>query len=238
MILYFIRHAQSINNALWGTSERPEYVLDPPLTEVGHQQAAHLARFLKEGSANGEAIREGNPPGFGITHLYCSLMTRAIQTGQAVAGELGLPLVAWTDLHEYGGVRLYDPDTEIYNPFPGNPREHFDENHPNLVLPPDLKPGQGWWSRPSETREECVARSQRLLAELLEKHGGTEHVVVLISHGAFFKFFTAAVLGMATTEGYRFEPYNTGITRFVFKEDRTTTNYMNRITHLPLELVT
>ena len=105
MELYFIRHGQSINNANW---EDPTYqsVPDPWLTETGLAQAQHLARFLGErqerdpsGKWNGQ-----NQHGFGLTHLYTRLMVRAVKTATPVAKNLTLPLVAWPEIHETGGM--------------------------------------------------------------------------------------------------------------------------------------
>jgi 2,3-bisphosphoglycerate-dependent phosphoglycerate mutase len=101
MQFYFIRHGQSENNALWkrtGSSKgRSE---DPGLTEVGQQQAEFVAQFLRR--ANPLDLQSGgsggdiqNVAGFGITHLYSSLMVRSVATGTAIAKALDLPLVAW-----------------------------------------------------------------------------------------------------------------------------------------------
>src|SRR5215213_7908064 len=94
MQLYFIRHGQSANNALWdntgGSKGRSE---DPELTEVSRRQAALLAQYLSE---------NGNR--FGFTHLYTSLMIRSVETAIAVGQSLNLPVHAWEDIHESGGI--------------------------------------------------------------------------------------------------------------------------------------
>ena len=51
MQLYIIRHAQSYNNALTDWTER---VSDPPLTELGEQQADLLAAYLASTPAEAE----------------------------------------------------------------------------------------------------------------------------------------------------------------------------------------
>ena len=68
MELYLIRHGQSTNNR--GDARVP----DPPLTELGKQQADRTGKAL------------GN---LGITRLYCSAMLRAVQTAAIVGGHLG-----------------------------------------------------------------------------------------------------------------------------------------------------
>ena len=98
MQLYFIRHGQSENNALWmSTGSHIGRSEDPGLTEVGQQQSEFLAQFLSQAdpdvAVNGRDIQ--NVAGFGITHLYTSLMVRAVATGTIIARTLDLPLVAW-----------------------------------------------------------------------------------------------------------------------------------------------
>ena len=84
MDLYIIRHGQSTNNVI---EEVPGYesqrVSDPPLTELGKQQAEKVAEFIST-TANPDqqiykqaATAQLNGGGIGITHLYCSAMHRA-----------------------------------------------------------------------------------------------------------------------------------------------------------------
>jgi len=111
MQLYYIRHAQSFNNALYAIngslSERSD---DPELTEVGIQQAKILAGFLGRNTTDNQIDPNDtqNISGFHITHIYTSLMVRAVATGVWIARQLDLPLYGWVDLHEWGGVYLED----------------------------------------------------------------------------------------------------------------------------------
>lgn len=54
-------------------------------------------------------MRKGfqNRAEYGLTHLYCSLMERAVQTGSIIASILDVPLFGVPDLHEVGGI-YYD----------------------------------------------------------------------------------------------------------------------------------
>jgi len=243
MQLYFIRHGQSGNNLLWaqtGSSQgRSE---DPALTPTGQQQAQHVARFLNQNStiANSApgAWATQNVNGFGITHLYCSLMIRAVATGTAIATEIGLPLIAWKDLHETGGIHCINQETGEYIGLPGKNRAYFRNNFPNLVLPDDLG-AEGWWNRPFEKREERAPRAQRVLRELLERHGGTDDRVAMVSHGGFHIWFLASILNLSNRNGYWFTLNNTAMTRIDFENDsRVNLVYMNRADYLPRELIT
>ena len=104
MVLFFVRHGQSANNALYDTTGGDDgRVMDPELTPAGVQQAARVAETLRCGQPLLRMNGSGGE-GFGLTHLYSSLMVRAAHTGQAIAQALGLPLLGWTDLHEGGGI--------------------------------------------------------------------------------------------------------------------------------------
>ena len=239
MQLYFIRHGQSENNRLWAlTGSFEERTEDPELTEVGWEQAQHLARFLgRRGISVKTPYDVQNLGGFHLTHLYCSLMVRAVATGAMVAQELGLPLVAWADIHEIGGINRLDKETGERHGLPGKNRAFFQENYPDLVLPEWLG-DEGWWNRPFEDREQGIARAQNLLQELLERHGGTDDRVALISHGGFGGHLLRALLGVPDEVRHWISFSNASITRVDFDEERAWLCYSNRADFLPPELIT
>jgi 2,3-bisphosphoglycerate-dependent phosphoglycerate mutase len=240
MQLYFIRHGQSENNALWmSTGSHIGRCEDPGLTEVGRRQTDLLARFLGQAdpnlAANGSDLQ--NVAGFGITHLYTSLMVRAVATGTIIADALGLPLVAWEDLHEWGGIYLKDEQTDERTGLPGRNRAYFETHYPDLVLPDSLGEA-GWWNRPFEEPELRLPRAQRVLRDLLERHGGTDDRVTVVSHGGFFNYLLAAILDMPGRESYRFVLNNAGLSRIEFHDEDTWLVYLNRVDFLPRELIT
>lgn len=111
MQLYIIRHAQSVNNAIWAaTGSGNGRLSDPPITDLGHQQARHLADHLANAKTNlsDDYADISNRSGFVLTHLYSSLMLRAVQTGHYIADTLDMPLHAWEIIHEWGGI--YEDD--------------------------------------------------------------------------------------------------------------------------------
>lgn len=241
MQFYFIRHAQSENNLLWiNTGSSKGRSADPDLTARGRQQAEHLARFLCGSAAAPPTTYDNqNIAGFGITHLYCSLMLRAVETGVTVARALALPLIAWTDIHECGGIWIHpnDDETAEKQGLAGNDRAFFTARYPELVLPNSLD-GAGWWNRPFEERAQRPERARRVLRELLERHGQTDDRVAFISHGGFYHHFIAALLELPQTEGYWFILNNVAITRIDFNEHGVDLTYMNRVDFLPKELIT
>lgn len=240
MQLYFIRHGQSQNNALWEqTQDVNSFIVDPELTEIGHRQADLLATFLSQSQP-----KHGDPKwdpqnltGFGITHLYTSLMLRAVQTGNAISKRLGLPLKAWIDLHERGGLVLDELPHEDPVGYPGPNRQFFETHHPHLVLPDEL--GQeGWWNRPWENQVQRRERAARVAAELLKRHGDSDDRVAIVSHGGFYIHLISALFGFSDESGWWFLMNNTSISRIDFFSQEIQLIYHNRVAHLPAALIT
>lgn len=242
MQLYFIRHAQSENNQLWArTGSMTGRMPDPDLSPTGRQQAPVLAEFLQERSQRAETPTRRHDPqnvdGIAITHLYCSLMVRAVTTGAAVARALDLPLVAWQDLHESGGIFETDAETEERIGLAGGDRAHFERHYPDLVLPESLG-DEGWWNRPFEALEERPVRARRVVHDLQEWHGDSDDRVAVISHGGFYNHLLRAILDLPEDQRLWFSLSNTGITRIDFEDNEVWVAYMNRLEFMPGELVT
>ncbi|HES77278.1 MAG TPA: histidine phosphatase family protein [bacterium] len=241
MQFYFIRHGQSTNNRLYAQAgSRQERSPDPELTEVGQQQAHYVADFLYRDdgvSVEEDAYDPQNVHRFGITHLYTSLMVRAVATGAVIARALGLPLLGWKDLHETGGMFLEDAETGDLIGQPGETRAYFTAHYPDLVLPESVTEN-GWWNRSFEPYEERPARAQRVLQDLMGRHGGTDHRVAVVSHGGFFNHLLMAILNMPEEGAPWFLINNTAITRVDFNAEGTTVVYVNRADFLPRTLLT
>jgi 2,3-bisphosphoglycerate-dependent phosphoglycerate mutase len=236
--LYFIRHAQSANNKLYEeTGSWDGRDSDPELTALGHQQARLLAEHLACANGEGPGRDFINRRGFGLTQLYTSLMVRAVATGVYLAEALGLPLQAWEDLHEVGGIFSIDTETGEHIGQPGRPRSEFAARFPQLELPATLGE-DGWWNRSPESIDWQVRRARRFVYDLLERHGGTEDRVAVISHGGFYNYVLAELLGTQAENGFWFGINNTGITRLNFSSEGIGLAYANRLEHLPAELIT
>jgi 2,3-bisphosphoglycerate-dependent phosphoglycerate mutase len=239
MELYFIRHGQSENNLMYAsTGASNGRSQDPELTETGRRQAESLARFLHHSDTSSIVKQPDhqNIVGFGITHLYTSLMVRAVATGTVIARALNLPLVAWEDLHETGGIYLDDVPTGTHVGQPGKDRAYFQANYPQLVLPESLGDA-GWWNRPFEEREQRPVRSQRVVRDLLARHGGREDCVAVISHGGFYNVLLRTIFQVEREDCW-FGLNNAAITRIDFNADGVALEYMNRIDFMPKDLVT
>jgi len=211
---------------------------DPELTEKGWKQAEHLANFLKNGPARGGTLPPGEKlEGFRITHLYSSLMVRAVSTGTIVSRAIGVPLHAIEEIHECGGIYLDDEKTGEPVGMAGKSRQYFQETFPDCVLPENIKV-DGWWARSFETEEERLPRARRFMAGLLEKHGNTHDRVAMISHAGFYNELLAAILDWPRPHSTWFNLFNTGITCIKFHLGETIVLSMNRTDHLPYDLIT
>ncbi len=249
MELYIIRHAQSENNALWArTGQETGRKPDPELTDAGHQQAQLLAQYLaQQPTANGldEAAQQHNRHGYSFTHLYTSLMLRAVQTSHYVAEALDMPLHVWEEIHEWGGIYQKNMETGERVGLPGATGAELAARFPQLVLPAERRNGDGWWNRPFEPREETRERAQRFLEALLDRHGQTEDQVALVTHGGFSYALLMVLLpfsGQNTMSDRRcdvwFTMNNTSISRIDFGLDFCSIRYVNRVEHLPTDLIT
>jgi len=238
MELYFIRHAQSANNKLYDeTGAWNKRDSDPELTELGHEQARRLAEPIA--CANGSTPRRDyvNRGSFGFTHLYSSLMVRALATAAYLSAALDLPLVVWEDLHEVGGIFYIDDETGERIGQPGKTRSELAARFPQAQLPETLGE-DGWWNRSHESVELQSRRARRLVSALVERHGGSDDRVAVVSHGGFYNLVLAELLTTQADNGFWFIINNTGITRLNFEAEGIGLAYANRLEHLPAELIT
>ena len=234
MILYLIRHGQSANNLLaeqlkeragpypFETYMR-QRVAEPPLTELGEQQASRLITYFVD---------------VAISRLYCSPMLRTMQTIQPVAGALDLSPSVWLDLHEHGGVFLRPgPDAEAVG-FPGLSRAEMSQKFPGYRL--DVVGECGWWQGGEEDRASCHARAVRVAEALhqMAKDSEEDEGIAAVSHGTFMDSLLKALLGRLPGNDIYFNHHNTGITRVDFTPSRSdnsmvvTVRYTNRADHL------
>lgn len=197
MRFVLIRHGQSTNNLLWAQTRATEGRLpDTPLTDLGHEQARRLA----------DALAGGVLP-WKLTHLYTSLMTRAVQTAAPIAEALDLPLHTRVDGFEVGGP--FDEDAGGNRTHhPGANRSALLEVSPRLQLADDIAE-EGWWKGPYETADAVPARAKKLVAEMREAHG-PDDVVGLVTHGFFTQFLLLELLAVESSSVW-FTIHNTAV---------------------------
>jgi 2,3-bisphosphoglycerate-dependent phosphoglycerate mutase len=112
-------------------------------------------------------------------------MVRALATASYLSAALNLPLVVREDLHEVGGIFVIDDETGERIGQPGKSRSELAARFPQAELPPTLAES-GWWNRPHESVELQIRRARRFVYDLIERHGGSDDRVAVISHGGFY----------------------------------------------------
>jgi 2,3-bisphosphoglycerate-dependent phosphoglycerate mutase len=256
MQLYFIRHGQSTNNALPddfednGSHDRSE---DPDLTPRGIRQAKLTAQALAHKDLSlplphtpyGDKDFQ-NRRGFGLTHLYSSLMIRAVHTGTIIGDHLGLPLTANLDLHECGGIYLQKEtnNNKVIEILHGKGKSWFARHYPNLQFTSQIAE-DGWWPGGKEDYPPRIERAFRVIEFLKDRHAGKDDRVGIITHGSFFSLLFRAFFKLdlhilrTADQPYRLIYNNCGITRIDVTDARHfELIYLNRTCHLPDELIT
>ncbi|MCP4431257.1 MAG: histidine phosphatase family protein [Gammaproteobacteria bacterium] len=246
MKLYLIRHAQSANNQLWNGSDQVDgRQPDPEITDIGHRQAEllgeHLAHPLAEPRQH--PYLPVDDSGFGLTHLYCSLMTRSILTAQYIANQCEIEQQALPDIFEKNGVYEFDEQGEMQG-LPGPGREYFANRFPLLNLPESIGEN-GWWDRPAEDHEEFIGRVRSVVRSLKQQAIDAKTNIAMVVHSDFIDQFVNELMGV-TRHGNNYKSdwvanwafHNTSISRFDFNNGAHSVVYLNRIDHLPAELVT
>lgn len=247
MELYLIRHGQSVNNALM--EDQYLRVADPELTDIGKLQAQRLAEYLAT-ALNHDALVRHQPDAperqqhhaYGLTHLYCSAMHRALQTAQPIAQALGVPTRVWLDIHEHGGIYLKREG--VAEGFGGRTRGQILAEFPDYELDDVKITDDGWWlpQNGEEDLAACQGRAIRV-AETLNAWASDParvgHRVGLVSHGTFIDALIKALLNNLPSASYYHLHYNTGFTRLDLRPGHEThIRYINRITHLEPALIT
>lgn len=235
MELYIVRHAQSANNALADASQR---VCDPALTELGRRQTEILARHLATGvcpeAAHYEPGRDRR--GFGLARLYTSPMRRALQTAQPTGRALRLRPIVWVDLHEEGGVFLDHGDGRGRVGYPGRTRAEMLAEFPEFDLPEGVTE-RGWWSGGFEEKPALGERALRVAA-ILRSWAPCPERIAILSHGGFADALLKALLGEWPRDDIFYFHYNTAISRLDLHPDgRLDVRYLNRLDHLPPDLI-
>jgi len=248
MKLYLIRHGESANNAAMANpGETAGRVPDPELTDTGHQQAQLLADHLVgtpgDPHHHPQVAREEGRQGFGLTHVYCSLMTRSILTAQYIARACNLSLLAHADIFEKEGIFEKAADGTKTG-MPGPDRSYFTERFPDLELPEELGHG-GWYNRPVETEGVFLERTRQVAQDFEQRHAGTDDCVAMVIHADLIDQLVNELAGVKRhVENYanhwvaNWAMHNTSITRIDFTEGARVVVYTNRLQHLPHDMVT
>ena len=218
MELYLIRHGESTNNA------GLPHVADPPLSDLGKQQAFYAGKMLQ---------REG------MSRLYCSPMRRALQTAEIIGGMLSLAPYIYTGLHEWDGI--WEESVGRFGAtLPGLTRSEMKEVCPSVVLSQDVT-DEGWlfaqWKDVESMLQQADQNATNFIAHLERLHPEADERVAAISHGAFLSTLIGTFFTLPPNDDSdRFDHHNAAITKIRRTTRRTQLRYLNRICHLPKEI--
>lgn len=229
MQLLLIRHAQSTNNHLAGALDYAKRrQADPPVTELGHEQAQRLADW----AAHDDLCQR-------ITHLYTSLTTRAVQTAAPLAQALDLKVQGLTDAYECGG--LSSGPQGGFTPVMGRNHASLLAECPALLWPEDIH-GRAWDGGCEPWESASFAARAAGVGDRLRRVAGEAEVIALITHHEFAQYLIADLLGLPAPDGeaLTFRLHNTATAHIELsgEADRRVLHWSNRTCHLTPDLVT
>jgi broad specificity phosphatase PhoE len=158
--MILLRHGQSEFNLHFTRTRRDPGIIDPALTELGHQQAAAAAEAL--GSER-------------IKRIICSPYTRALQTAEPVSRRLGVPVFVNPIVRERYAFScdVGRPITELTMSWPERDFTGIDEV---------------WWPAVEENAASVIARAALFRAEIAALPDWSDTLVV--SHWGFILCMT------------------------------------------------
>ncbi|MFW6082884.1 MAG: histidine phosphatase family protein, partial [Chloroflexota bacterium] len=117
----------------------------------------------------------------------------------------------------------------------GSTREEILEAFPDYHLPDEIAE-TGWWNKGSETQSGCMERAVRV-AEKLKRRREKDEILAIVSHARFIDFLLKALLNQLPSLHCWYHHNNTALSRLGLTEERFWIRCLNRVTHLPVELV-
>jgi broad specificity phosphatase PhoE len=158
--MILLRHGQSEFNLHFTATKRDPGIVDAPLTDLGHAQAAAAAQELAA---------------VGIKRIIASPYTRALQTAAPLARTLGLPVTITPLVRE-----RYKFACDI-----GTPRTGLERSWPTHDF---SAIEEVWWPQTEEAAGQVVHRARRFRAEMAALPDWSDTLV--ISHWGFILSMT------------------------------------------------
>ena len=161
--LLLVRHGRST----WNAAGRIQGQADPPLDDVGREQARRV----------GERLRRYHPQA-----VYASTLRRALETAEIIARPLGLPVTPDERLQEY--------DLGVLS---GLTWEEIQARHPEIAA--HWRNQRGAADIPGEEGYPAfLDRVRAAFAEIVARHGG--EAVCVVSHGGTMGLYLNYLMGL------------------------------------------
>lgn len=178
MLLLLVRHAQPVTEVRTDGG-----FADPPLSDIGCQQAKLAARWLDE---------------MGPFRVYSSPMCRAFQTAEPIAAAVGTNAIEVRD-----GLSEFDRHASSYVPMEvlkHTDRAQWDQLASGTFSPGDNEVAQAW-----------IALVVNTIEAIVSNHPGEP--VAVVCHGGVINAYLAHCLGFAAESFLRFDVDYTSLTR-------------------------
>lgn len=196
--LLLVRHGETE----WNVRRRYQGQSDVPLSELGKQQAAHIAKRLA---------------GQTIDAMYASDLKRAWETARIIANKCNLEVFSEPRLRELK-----------FGILEGLTFEEAEEQYPEMIaawLEDFNNTPEG-----AETIDLFNARILSLLDDLKGKHD--EQVVLLVGHGGSLSETLRILLGLSREKRWYLEMENASLSEVSIAEDYVSLRRMNDTCHL------
>ena len=234
MRLYFIRHAQSTNNARQPGAPR---IPDADLSDLGREQAQQTATYLATMpdpliEMEGYSITANS---HGVMRLITSPAWRSLATAKPIGDTLQCPVEVWHDLHEMGGT--YEQQGDQFIGLPGRTRSEIAQAFPTFAIPETITDA-GWWNQDYETWDASLVRARAVVQRLQSMMPSTD-IVVIVTHQVFFNLILKLFMDMKPFEKVYMINFNCSISCLDVAENGTLfVRYLNRTRHLPDHMLT
>ena len=197
--IILVRHGQTP----WNKDKIFRGSRDIPLNDQGREEARLAGEWLK-----GETIHAA----------YCSPLSRARDTGEAIARHHGLKVADLPGLTDL-----------CYGDWEGLPLTEVKVKYADLYRQWETAPHTVRFPR-GETLDEVKARALAAVVEVLDRHPG--QTVLLAAHRAVNKVIIAACIGLDNSHFWRLGQDTTAINRFAWTGDTWQIMGLNDTCHL------
>ncbi len=205
MELMLIRHAESEGNVLGVMQGQKDY----PLSEVGHQQADILGRYLAT------SYQDCLPDA-----VFCSPLQRARQTADRFIHHQ--PALTYEVIES-----LTEVDSGIFS---GLTWQEAGQKYPEIQA--EFKRLRNWVAVPNaESREQLWARATTFL-DFLHTHHADKKRIVVLSHGGWIRALLGVLSGISHEENLFIAIDNTSHTLVGLQGSRRYIRYVNNTCHL------
>jgi broad specificity phosphatase PhoE len=205
MLVYVIRHAQSLANAQATTG------LNSDLSPLGVAQSEALGRRFS---------------GVRVSAIYSSPFRRCLQTAEAVARGKRLSIFLRPELWEYHHLEpgaITDVGLATH--------EEICAAHAGVEVCPDFDSALNWpWA--DETLELMIARVRRFAAFLKWRWTGDDETIVVVGHGSPIARFIETWLMDVPGPSFRFVIENAAVSALRYRNGVSSLVCLNEMSHM------